>query len=149
MFNIVLNTPLNKATRGTSIDKGYIHNSFFPFKLILWKLHISYINTLLFEFFHVRYAYWGGCVFHFAKILYFLEFSLCMVFIFRTARNVLIKFWNSHCEKHRNFTYFLGVEICVKAHLSHSFGRIAKFQKFPHKELRRNYGIFRGVWSKL
>ena len=68
------------------------------------------------------------------------KFSLCMVFIFRTARNVLIKFWNFHCEKYRNFTYFLGVEICVNAHLSHSFGRIAKFQKFPHKELR---------WKKL
>ena len=36
-------------------------------------------------------------------------------------------------QKYRNFTLFLGVEICGKAQFSHSFGRIVvRPTKFPH-----------------
>ena len=54
-----------------------------------------------------------------------------------------------HCKKYRNFIWFSGVEISRKD-TPHSFGRVARnyaetclSAKFPHQEIRWNFGIFR------
>ena len=54
----------------------------------------------------------------------------------------------SHCVKYRSFSLFPGVEIFWKAQFPYCFGRKRKLclsAKFPHQEIRRNYGILRSV----
>ena len=56
---------------------------------------------------------------------------------------------NVHCEKYRHFTWFPGVEVLRKGTVSETMRKLCLSAKFPHQEIRWNYGIFRsGGWRK-